>query len=36
MAAVTSPAATGRYAELLDTAAEAALPLGDPEFSLYR
>ena len=36
MTAVTSPAATGRYAELLDTAAEAALTLGAPEFSLYR
>ena len=35
MTAVTSPAASGRYAELLD-ADEAALKLRAPEFSLYR
>lgn len=36
MTAVTSPAAIGRYAELLDTADEAALKRVTPEFSLYR
>jgi hypothetical protein len=36
MTAVTSPAAAGRYAELLDAADKAALKLLAPEFSLYR
>jgi hypothetical protein len=36
MTAVTSPAASGRYAELLDAADEAELKLRAPELSLYR
>jgi hypothetical protein len=36
MTAVTSPAATGRHAELPDAAGEVALKLRAPEFPPYR